>query len=134
MSKKKKNKKQKERVDGLGPSDIKRIRSAIRMVWHWSWPRKLCANRALGKDGFSKCEKCKKRAPKVFIDHIVPVGNVDAGFIVRLWCPSNGLQALCKKCHDEKTKEERKLDASIREVDSYLSTAPTQEKGRKKNK
>lgn len=94
--------------DGLGPLEIRKIRSAIRQVWHRSYARLLCAKRCIGKDGFSYCEKCSKKAPKVYIDHIVAVGDVDGGFLERLFCPSEKLQGLCKKCHDEKTKLERK--------------------------
>ena len=106
-SKKKSVKKVRLKVDGLSPHDIKKIRNAIRQVWHRSHVRKLCVNRCIGKDGFSYCEKCKKRSPKVFIDHITKVGEVDGGFIKRLFTPSKNLQGLCKKCHDLKTKEER---------------------------
>ena len=77
------------------------------MVWHWGYPKKLVIARCTGKDGFLKCEKCKKRVPKVFVDHIVQVGDVDSGFIARLFCPSSGLQGLCAECHRLKTKEER---------------------------
>lgn len=97
-----------EKIDGLSPKDVEKIRRAIRQVWSWSWPRKLCIKRATGKDGFPRCEKCKRKVPKVYPDHITPVGDVDAGFISRLFCSSKKLQALCKKCHDRKTREERK--------------------------
>ena len=90
-------------VDGISPKDIAAIQKALRQVWSWSHPRKLCLARALNSDGFSVCEKCKKIAPKVFADHITPVGIFDAGYIERLFCPSFKLQALCKKCHDAKT-------------------------------
>lgn len=106
---KKKTKIKVEKVDGLAPENIARIRVAIRQVWSWSWPRKLCLKRALREDGFSVCELCNNVAAKVYIDHIVNVGDVDGGFIERLFCPSSGLQALCKKCHDVKTNGERKV-------------------------
>lgn len=106
MSKKKKEKP--KPVDGLGLKDIQKIRNAIRQVWHWSYAKKLCMKRCTGKDGFSRCEKCKKKAPKVYVDHIQNVGDVDEGFISRLFCPSSGLQGLCKVCHDAKTRLERK--------------------------
>jgi hypothetical protein len=99
-------------IDGLSPKDIAKIRTAIRKVWHWSVPRKLCMKRATRPDGFSQCEKCKKKVPKVFIDHKIAVGLVDGGFIDRLFCPSKGLQALCKTCHGAKTRDER---AELRE-------------------
>lgn len=106
---KKKTKKMVQKVDGLGPYEIKKIRAAIRQVWHRSRARKLCVDRSRGRGDFHYCERCEKRAPKIFVDHIEKVGDVDGGFIERLFCPSSGLQALCKKCHDAKTKEERRL-------------------------
>lgn len=98
----------KQKIDGLSSENVKRIRAAIRKVWEWSTPRKLCLARSVGSDGFPRCEKCKKRVPKVYADHLTPVGDVDAGFIDRLFCPSKFLQALCKKCHSVKTAAERK--------------------------
>lgn len=96
-----------EKVDGLGVDDIKKIRNAIRQVWHWSYAKRLCTKRCTGKDGYPRCELCKKKCPKIYIDHIERVGDVDAGFIARLFVPSRGLQGLCKKCHDAKTAQER---------------------------
>jgi hypothetical protein len=104
-------KKEIAKVDGLSKKDIAKIRSAIRVIWHRSYPRKLCVNRATGKDGFFRCEACLKKAPKICIDHKITVGDVDAGFIKRLFCPSSGLQALCVSCHSAKTKEERRESA-----------------------
>lgn len=96
------------KVDGLSPDDIKKIRSAIRQVWSWSTPKRLCVARCIGADGFSRCEECKKKVPKIFVDHTTPVGEVDAGFIARLFCPSSGLRGMCHKCHRVKTASERK--------------------------
>jgi len=92
-----------EKIDGLNPKDRKQIVRKLREIWSWSYPKKLCLARAVSKDGFSVCEKCKKKVPKVFADHIVPVGEFDSGIVERMWVPSTGLQALCKKCHDAKT-------------------------------
>lgn len=113
---KKRKKKAVEKVDGLSAKDVQKIRSAIRQVWHRSHVRKLCVNRCIGKDGFSYCEKCGKRAPKILIDHINKVGEVDGGYIRRLFCASILLQGLCKICHDKKTKEERAQDKRDREA------------------
>lgn len=101
-------KKKIDKTDGIGPHEIKKIRQAIRLVWHRSHARKIAVTRATGKDGFYRCEKCAKKTPQLKVDHINLVGDVDEGFINRLFCPSTGLQSLCKKCHDTKTKEERK--------------------------
>jgi hypothetical protein len=97
------------KVDGLGPNDVAKLRAACRQVWHRSHVRKLAAQRAVGDDGFPVCELCKETVPKVFIDHIERVGDMDGGFIQRLFCPSSGLQALCKTCHQKKTNAERKM-------------------------
>lgn len=116
---KKKKKIKPEKTDGLGPVEIRKIRTAIRQVWHRCHARKLCVERCVGPDGFSYCEKCKKRSPKVLIDHIKKVGDVDGGFIERLFCPSKQLQGLCKTCHDAKTKEERaekKLKSTLKKI------------------
>ena len=101
-------KKTKIKIDGLSPDDIKKIRNAIRQVWHRSHVRKLCVNRCTQADGFTFCEQCKTVTPKLKIDHKINVGAVDGGFISRMFVESSGLQGLCKKCHDEKTKQERK--------------------------
>jgi hypothetical protein len=108
QGKNKKEKKVKIKVDGLGPTEIKKLRNACRLVWHRSHVRKICVQRSIGKDGFHRCELCKKKTPQIKIDHKIKVGDLDGGFIKRLFCPSSGLQALCKHCHDAKTKEERR--------------------------
>jgi len=97
-----------ERIDGLSPVDVEKIRKAIRQVWSWSYPRRLCLQRATDATGFYRCESCRAVTPKIFVDHVARVGDVDAGFIARLFCPSSGLQALCKPCHAVKTTLERK--------------------------
>lgn len=98
------------KVDGLGPKDLKRIRSALRDVWRWNHARQLVLKRCLIAGGFSRCEnkKCKKKCPKVFVDHISPCGDVrEPGYILRMFIPSRQLQGLCQKCHTAKTKQER---------------------------
>lgn len=112
-------------VDGLGPKDKKKLRAAIRMVWSWNHARKLCIARATDKEGFGRCEnpKCPqkgKRVPKIYADHIARVGSFDSGFIDRMFRPSKELQALCKRCHDKKTREEQKLERQLDLIDSYL--------------
>jgi hypothetical protein len=105
---KRKAKPKPQKIDGLSPGDVEKIRKAIRQVWSWSYPRKLCIARCTGEDGFPQCEQCKERCPKIFVDHITRVGCVDAGFIERMFTPSMNLQGLCKRCHDAKTRLERK--------------------------
>ena len=104
-------KKKYENVDGLGPRDIKNLRSAIRLVWQRSHVRKLVVKRCTGFDGFAYCELCNGRTPALKIDHIIKVGDLLSGnYIERMFTPSKNLQGLCKDCHDVKTKEERALD------------------------
>jgi len=55
----------------------------------------------------------KKRVVNVFVDHISPVIDPNKGFVSwddtidRMFCEKEGLQLLCKKCHDLKTSDER---------------------------
>lgn len=100
----------KKQDGGLDPKTVARLRAAIRQVWIWtSHARRLCLRRALIKDGFSRCEECNKKVPKVYADHLEPCGELDAGFFERLFCSSAELQAICKKCHSKKTALERQL-------------------------
>lgn len=106
---KKKTKNKKIIFDGIGPKDIKQIRIKLRQIWSWSQPRKLVVKRCSINGGeYSRCEKCKRKCAKVYVDHIERVGDVDEGFIKRLWVPSKYLQGLCKKCHAVKTRDERR--------------------------
>jgi hypothetical protein len=66
--------------------------------------------------GKYKCAKCQNIYGKrqICVDHIEPVLPISVGFttwdsyIQRLFCHSAGLQVLCKKCHNAKSKEENK--------------------------
>lgn len=106
----KKAKNEAKRFDGFGPHLQAKIRSAIRQVWqHSSHARKLCVKRAELPGGYSRCEKCLKKVPKTFIDHIVPMGALlSPGFLERTGVSSKGLQALCGPCHKIKTAQDKK--------------------------
>jgi hypothetical protein len=98
-------KKKTPKVDGgIDAKQLTKIRSALRQIWRYSLAHKITTARCVGRGGFSHCEKCGKRAPKVYIDHIVPVGDLLHGGIERLFVASSGLQGLCKPCHAVKTK------------------------------
>lgn len=99
------------------------IRSALREKSRWWKPVSVCRNNARRKyQGDNKrqrweyqCNKCKKWFPhkNVNVDHITPVGTLKCkedlpGFVDRLFVEVEGLQVLCNKDHDEKTKSERK--------------------------
>lgn len=103
-----------QKTDGLGPLEKKKIRQALRLVWQRSHARKIVVERCTDAAGFTRCEGCVKRTPNLKIDHIENVGEVDAGFISRLFVPSNMMQGLCKTCHDAKTKRERDRDKQKR--------------------
>ncbi len=104
-----------QKVDGqLDAKTIQQLRSAIRQVWSWSYSRKLCIARATDAEGFGHCEHCQARVPKLFADHKQVMGDLLApDYIKRMWCPSTKLQALCKRCHDKKTREEKKEQAIL---------------------
>ncbi len=95
------------KMDGLGPYEIKRIRSAVRDVWQHCYARKLVIQRCTGKDGFLYCEICKDRTPTLKVDHIINVGKVDQGFITRMFVPSAQLEGMCPECHNVKTQVEK---------------------------
>jgi hypothetical protein len=101
-----------KRFDGLGPHLKTKLRSAIREVWQRSSEsRKIVVARCALPNGYSRCEHpaCKgKKHPTVYSDHIVNCGDLDEGYIGRMFVPSKGLQGLCKKHHDEKTALEKK--------------------------
>lgn len=114
MKKQKVVKPKKEKIkpsDGLGAYEIKKLRSATRQCWQRSKARKIAVDRCTREDGFTYCEveTCLKITPKIKIDHTIAVGDLDDGYIPRLFCPSSGLVGMCSDCHKVKTKEERKL-------------------------
>lgn len=65
------------------------------------------------------CKLCYTRIPKSYmeVDHIQPVVPYNKALedmswdelVDNLWCEESNLQAICSDCHDEKTKQERKL-------------------------
>ena len=62
------------------------------------------------------CAECKGwfQNKEIQVDHIEPAGSLNkysdiGGFCKRLFCEIDGMQVLCKPCHQLKTNEERKL-------------------------
>jgi hypothetical protein len=58
-------------------------------------------------------------AKQIQIDHknsVVPLTGFDGfdNFIERLWCPEDQLQAICKPCHEIKTKAEKEVRKQLR--------------------
>lgn len=116
---KKENKKPKK-LDGLGPDDIDKIKKALRQVWSWSYSRRLVIKRCDLGDHYSRCEKCRKKVPKIHVDHIKPVGTFDERYVQRLFVPSSEMQGLCTLCHKVKTKADVATIRSKRAEDEEM--------------
>jgi Zn finger protein HypA/HybF involved in hydrogenase expression len=97
------------KIDGFGVAERKAVRSAVRLVWHRSLPRRLALKRATDAEGYICCEQCGQRTPRHHVDHIEALGDVESdGYLVRLFVPSSALRVLCPPCHRPKTLRERK--------------------------
>jgi hypothetical protein len=92
-------------------------------------PKALCIKNARVRRGWYKCEGCSKEVPStlppkegnkrriknILADHIVPIVDPAVGFvswdewISRAFVELDGYQALCHKCHTEKTAQERAI-------------------------
>lgn len=99
------------------------IRSGLRQKSRWWKPITECKLKAKrpykGPNKRQKfeyeCASCGKWFPEkqINVDHIVPAGSLNCaadlpGFVERLFCEQDNLQVLCEKCHDKKTKLEKK--------------------------
>jgi hypothetical protein len=102
------------------------VKGALRSA-SMKWPPKNEVKKAARiRRGVYVCKGCDQAVPNsikvegkrinnVFVDHILPVIDPAVGFvswdevIERMFCEANGLQVLCKDCHDAKTKEEREI-------------------------
>jgi len=61
-----------------------------------------------------QCSECNGwyAGKEVQVDHIIPCGQLTdyedlPGFVERLFCDADGLQVVCKSCHQDKTNEQR---------------------------
>lgn len=95
----------------------------------WS-PIGECLSNARTRRGFYRCNACKeevpatikegrKRVKNAIVDHIEPIVPVTGWVswddcIEKMFCELDNLQCLCRKCHDEKSNEEKKLRAMHR--------------------
>ena len=105
-------------------SYIKSVLRKASMRWK---PLNEVKSRARVERGLYKCEQCQsivpataittlkngktKRVKNIAVDHIspvVPVSGFDSwdNVIQRLFCDVDGLQLLCRDCHEIKCKEE----------------------------
>lgn len=110
--------------EGAFHSYIKSILRKASMRWK---PLNEVKGRARVGRGLYKCEQCEtivpatsittlkngkmKRVKNIAVDHIspvVPVSGFDSwdNVIKRLFCDVEGLQLLCRDCHETKCKEE----------------------------
>lgn len=103
-------------TDGFGPKEVKAARIALRLVWSRCHARKLVIKRCTDRDGWTYCEKCHKRTPKLKVDHLKACGKLTGGYLQRLFTPSKNLQGLCDSCHKIKTKIERSQAKSKKAV------------------
>lgn len=104
------------------------IRSTLRQKSRWWKPIALAKQRAKrAYKGTNKrqkfeyqCNMCKNWFPEkdINVDHIIPAGTLLSaqdlpGFVERLFCEVEGLQVLCSKCHDLKTKNESNKNETV---------------------
>lgn len=96
------------------------IRSALRQAYS-RYPAKFQAKKAVERTVTGKrhkyeykCAECEEwfQGKEVQVDHIVGAGALSsyddiAGFAERLFCEAEGMQILCKPCHQLKTNAER---------------------------
>ncbi len=101
--------------------------SALRRISRFWSPARECLAKARLSRGVYECQLCKKvvNNKQIKIDHIDPVIPIE-GFqnwdhvINRLFCEADGFQAICKECHDEKTKKENAQRKVLRKEKSVL--------------
>ena len=111
-----------------------RIVSALRQISSYWKPKQQCIRSARISIGKYRCAECKEIVPStiqgewksgkkkgkkrkiknILADHINPVIDPHKGFIdwntyIDRMFIEEGWQALCKQCHDIKTKEERAI-------------------------
>ena len=96
------------------------IRSALRQAYS-RYPAKFQAKKAVERTVAGKrhkyeyqCAKCDVwfQGKEIQVDHIEPAGSLSsydyiAGFSKRLFCEADGMQVMCKPCHQLKTNAER---------------------------
>lgn len=96
------------------------IRSALRNAFSKYPPKYEALKQAKHKVDWGrtkvayKCAECLELHPskEVQVDHIEPAGSLKTysdlpAFVERLFCEQDGLQVLCKECHNKKTQAER---------------------------
>ena len=103
------------------------LMSGLRRMSRFWEPAKNVITKARIARGMYQCSSCSKIVghKEIKADHINPVVPVD-GFtdwndiIARMFCEESGFQALCKECHDIKTKKENDQRKSWRKERAVL--------------
>lgn len=104
-----------------------KIRNALRRVWQYYPEKDKAFERAKrlpegGSRYWYECAMCLKLFPRrkdMDVDHIEPVGPMPGSRnapphltwhepMEKLFAPAEGYQVLCKKCHKDKSRNERK--------------------------
>jgi 5-methylcytosine-specific restriction endonuclease McrA len=88
------------------------------------WPEKTKVFRRAKVDiGVYKCESCNQRFKRdeLQIDHIEPIVGLEGfvswdEYIERMFCSYEKLQALCRPCHQIKTKKENEIRRKNKEL------------------
>lgn len=96
--------------------------STLRRAWLRNPVRSAVLQAARIGRGIYVCNICSgiTRYKDIKIDHIEPVVDPAVGwvsfdeFILRLFCDAENLQAICEKCHLDKTRLEREIRKNTR--------------------
>jgi 5-methylcytosine-specific restriction endonuclease McrA len=101
--------------------------SVLRKASRFWAPARECLTKARVARGIYKCQLCEELVgnKEIKIDHINPVIPLEGSkswdeTIERLFCEEDGYQAICKKCHDEKTKQENLQRKALRKEKAVL--------------
>lgn len=107
------------------------------------WPARTKVKQAarVGRNRY-ECAKCKAIVPNkaISIDHVAPCVDPETGFVdwnsyvVRLFVPEEGLQALCKACHAAKSKAENERRKEVKAANKQKEKKPRRRKPTKANK
>jgi 5-methylcytosine-specific restriction endonuclease McrA len=103
------------------------LMSGLRRLSRFWEPAKNVIDKARIARGMYQCSTCKKIVghKEIKADHINPVVPVEGftdwnGIVERMFCDESGFQALCKICHDIKTKKENEQRKRCRKEKSVL--------------
>lgn len=118
----KSKRKSKKKAAVKGPNIVHFLKNKLRRASYMWPPMKEVMTKARVERGKYECAKCKGIfGPKeVQRDHIIPVDDPHTGFVdwntyvERLFCGVEGLQCLCKPCHDTKSQMENVVRRDVK--------------------